>query len=282
MNRRDLIIVEMCKNSNPNGDLSANNQPRTDYETGLGLISDTSIKRRIRDAVYKMHGQEEGYSLLIADDGISLEAKAKEILDSLNVKDLKAMSPKDRSDLIKKAVCEKYWDARVFGAAITNFAKLGVCDGQVVGPVQVTWAESLEPIEISEPVFVTRTNAATDKDLERNKQTEIAQKWITNGQYVYEIHLCDSQKTGITQKDYDYLIEGILNRWELNRTSSKAGMSVERVIEFIHDKQYGSATMQALRDSIIKMCDDENAPRRHYSFSVDEKKLPKGIQVIIH
>lgn len=281
MNRRDLIVIENCRNSNPNGDMAAGNQPRVDFETGLGLMSDTSIKRRIRDAVFKMHGQEEGYALLINNDGRSLEEKAQEILESLNVKDIKEMSPKDRSDAIKAAVCEKYWDARIFGAAIANFQKLGVCDGQITGPVQVAWGESVEPIIIDE-LYITRTNAATEKDLQRNKSTEIAPKWITNGQYVYELHLCDNGKTGISEKDYQYLLEGIMNRWELNRTSTKSGMEVETVIEFIHDSQYGNASMATLRKAVVRTCDDENAPRKHYSYSVVESKLPKGVKVEIH
>lgn len=280
--RRDIFVVENCKNSNPNGDLSANNQPRMDYETGKGLLSDSSIKRRIRDAVWKLHGNEEGYALLIMDDGISLEAKAQDVLDSLNVKDIKSMDPRERNKMIKDAVCRKYWDARMFGAAIGNFQKLGVSDGQITGPVQVAWGESIDPITIDEPQYVTRTNAATEKDVERGKNSEIAPKWITNGQYTYEVHVCDAGKTGMSQTDYDYLIEGILNRWELNRTASKSGMEVETVIEFIHESQYGSAPMSALRRAIVMTCDDENAPRKHYGFTVDKKLLPKGIKVVIH
>jgi len=282
INRRDLIVVENCKNANPNGDLSADNQPRMDFETSKGLISPVSIKRRIRDAVRKLHGEEAGYAILMYNDGTSLEAKAKEILDGLNLKDVKAMDAKQRDRMIKKAVCDKYWDVRTFGAAITNFNKLGVSDGQITGPVQIGWGESIDPIIVDDPQYITRSVAATDKDLSVNKTVDIGTKYITNAQYAYEVHVCDNDQTGISEKDYEYLLEGIQRRWDLNRTSSKTGMEVECVIEFIHDSRYGSASMAMLRKAIVRTVDDENAVRKHYSFTVDESKLPKGVKAIVH
>ena len=282
MNRRDLFVVEMCHNANPNGDLAADNMPRCDYETGYGRISDVSIKRKIRDAVYKLYGKKDGFELLIVGDDISIEAKAQEIIQSIGEKKLAELSQREKNLVIKKAVCEKYWDARVFGATISNFAKIGISDGQINGPVQVCWGESLEPITVDEPQMITRSNAATEKDLERGKNRDIGRKWITNAQYVYEVHLSDDGKTGLSENDYQALLEGVIRRWDLNMSASKAGMEVEQVIEFIHDSQYGSASMRDLRKAIVKTADDENAPRKHYTFSVKEDLLPKGVKVVIH
>ena len=50
-NRYDFVVLFDVQNGNPNGDPDAGNMPRTDPETGLGLVTDVCLKRKIRDYV---------------------------------------------------------------------------------------------------------------------------------------------------------------------------------------------------------------------------------------
>lgn len=50
-NRYDFVILFDVVNGNPNGDPDAGNLPRVDPETGLGLVTDVCLKRKIRNYV---------------------------------------------------------------------------------------------------------------------------------------------------------------------------------------------------------------------------------------
>ena len=50
-NRYDFVLLFDVKDGNPNGDPDAGNLPRVDAETGLGLVTDVSLKRKVRNYV---------------------------------------------------------------------------------------------------------------------------------------------------------------------------------------------------------------------------------------
>ena len=64
-NRYEFVVFFDVKNGNPNGDPDAGNMPRIDQETGLGLVTDVCLKRKIRDYVETVKGDEAGYRIYI-------------------------------------------------------------------------------------------------------------------------------------------------------------------------------------------------------------------------
>ena len=285
--RADIFVYETARNCNPNGSFDDDNAPRTnDYS--LGLMSDVSIKRRIRDAVAQIH---EGEVKLLYDPSlVSIDAKAHAVIDLLDPKKLDHMTPFEKDRAVKAAFCREYWDVRTFGAAVAGLSRKGkdkapISDGQITGCVQVTWAESLETIAVDAPMTITRVSPSTDKDIEKGKKTEVGKKWVTSGQYAYNVFVSSGQKArlnGFTEEDFNWLIEGIRMRWVLNQTSSKTGMEVDRVIVFRHNSDLGNCSISDLRKCIVKQSHEDSAGRTIYEFSVDDSKLPSGVTVTVY
>ena len=62
-NRYEFVILFDVENGNPNGDPDAGNMPRVDPETGLGLVTDVCLKRKIRNYVETVNEDAAGYRI---------------------------------------------------------------------------------------------------------------------------------------------------------------------------------------------------------------------------
>ena len=277
-NKIDMIGYITVRNSNPNGDIDMDNMPRQDLD-GYGLISDVCIKRSIRDNVGLLYGDQEGYDIYIKDDGIALESKVNECLPDLGKgKELKGT---EYESIVKKKLCEKYFDIRAFGAVITGLSKISGGSGQLKGPVGVTFADSLEPIEPQE-LTISRVAVQTEKDREK-KSRELGKKWIVPyAVYRFEVHIsvAAAERTGFTEEDLSILIEAIRTMYENHHTSSKNDISIADLFVFRHDSKLGNCPMSKLA-SLIKV--DKVVPeigRAYYDISISEDDIPKGITLL--
>lgn len=75
-NRYDFVVLFDVTNGNPNGDPDAGNMPRVDPETGLGLVTDVCLKRKIRNYVEAAKEDEPGYRIYIKEN-VPLERAIK-------------------------------------------------------------------------------------------------------------------------------------------------------------------------------------------------------------
>lgn len=75
-NRYEFTILFDVENGNPNGDPDAANMPRIDPETGLGLVTDVCLKRKIRNYVEDTMEDAPGYGIYIKD-GVPLNTSDK-------------------------------------------------------------------------------------------------------------------------------------------------------------------------------------------------------------
>ena len=151
-NRIDLVLLFDDKDGNPNGDPDASNLPRIDPETGHGLVTDVCLKRKLRNAVALGRRGAPGYDLFVKERGVLNEAIEKAYGD-LGI-DLegppagkKRRGERGRGeggevDRARAEMCRTYFDVRSFGAVMTT----GPNAGQVRGPVQLTFARSIDPI----------------------------------------------------------------------------------------------------------------------------------------
>ena len=147
-NRYDFVILFDVENGNPNGDPDAGNMPRVDPETGYGLVTDVCLKRKIRNYVETLKEDAPGYRIYIKD-GTPLNRSDNEAIAALGIKeDLKAAKKADPGidRKLQQYMCESYFDIRTFGAVMTTFVKGALNCGQVRGPVQLTFARSIDPV----------------------------------------------------------------------------------------------------------------------------------------
>lgn len=277
-NRIDMIGYITVRNSNPNGDVDMNNMPRQDLE-GYGLISDVCLKRNIRDNVALLYGDQEGYDIYIKDDGIALETKVNECSSAFKkAKDIKGA---EYGNLIKGKLCEKYFDIRAFGAVITGLTKIPGANGQLLGPVGVTFADSLEPIDPQE-LTISRVSIQTEKDREQ-KASEFGKKWIVPyAVYRFEVHIsaAAAERTGFSEEDLTVLIESIRTMYENRHTSSKNDISLTNLFVFKHDSKLGNCQMSKL-SSLIKV--DKIVPkigRAYYDISINVDDIPNGVTLL--
>ena len=189
-NRYEFVILFDVENGNPNGDPDAGNMPRTDPETGCGLVTDVCLKRKIRNYVETIKEDEAGYRIYVKD-GVPLNRSDAEACAYLNVaSDEKALkkAKKDDPELDRKLrdwMCANFFDIRTFGAVMTTFVKGALNCGQVRGPVQLGFAKSVDPI-VPQEVTITRVAITTEADAEK-KGTEMGRKYIVP----YGLYRCE-------------------------------------------------------------------------------------------
>ena len=282
-NRYEFVILFDVENGNPNGDPDAGNMPRVDPETGLGLVTDVCLKRKIRNFVEDVKEDADGYRIYIKDQ-VPLNRSDAEALSALGVdKDLKAAKKND-PDLDRKIrdyMCSHYYDIRAFGAVMTTFVKGALNCGQVRGPVQLRFARSIDPI-LPQEVTITRIAITTEADAEK-KGTEMGRKYIVPyGLYRAEGYVSANlarKVTGFSEEDLQLLWQAILNMFENDHSAARGKMAVRELIVFKHESELGNAPAYKLFDAVqVERREDVDVPRRYgdYIVTVDEN-LPAGV-----
>ena len=245
-NRYEFVILFDVENGNPNGDPDAGNMPRVDPETGLGLVTDVCLKRKIRNYVETVKEDADGYRIYIKD-GVPLNRSDAEAYETLGVTD-KTVKEKKKADShldekIRDWMCANFYDIRTFGAVMTTFVKAALNCGQVRGPVQLGFARSVEPV-MPQEVTITRVAITTEADAEK-KGTEMGRKYIIP----YGLYRCEGyvsanlarKTTGFSEEDLELLWQAILNMFEHDHSAARGKMAVRELIVFQHDCELGCA-----------------------------------------
>jgi CRISPR-associated protein Csd2 len=289
-NRHDFVLLFDVQDGNPNGDPDMDNMPRFDPETYQGLVSDVSIKRKIRDYVsarMSLGGAvTPGYDIYV-QSGHSLESRQKlpyENLSGLSAKGSRDDSTAANIDRARQWMCEHFFDVRAFGAVMST--KKFNC-GQVRGPVQVTFARSVDRV-LHTQYGITRVAYTTEeKTVElssKGANTEMGSKQaIAYGLYrahgFVSPHLASGPSgTGFTESDLVLLWEALTNMFDLDRSASRGMMSCRGLFVFRHDSPLGNAPAAGLFER-IQLQKTTDTPRRFgdYALTVDEAALPAGV-----
>lgn len=287
-NRYEFVVLFDVENGNPNGDPDAGNMPRTDPESGFGLVTDVCLKRKIRNYVETVKEMEKGYRIYIKE-GVPLNKSDNEAyeylgLDDKERKDLKKSDPE--ADLkIRNFMCQNFYDIRTFGAVMTTFVKAFLNCGQVRGPVQLGFARSIDPI-ISQELTITRVAITTEDDA-KNKKTEMARKHVVPyALYRVEGYISANlarKVTGFSEDDLELLWEAIINMFEHDHSAARGKMSVRELIVFKHSKELGDCPAYKLFDTVdVKKKDSVIYPREYkdYTVHVHEELIPETIEVM--
>lgn len=285
-NRYDFVILFDVENGNPNGDPDAGNMPRVDPETGYGLVTDVCLKRKIRNYVetVKEDAPDADRYRIYVKDGVPLNRSDAEAIQALGIsEDLKAAkrSDPDIDRRLRDYMCAHYFDIRTFGAVMTTFVKGALNCGQVRGPVQLSFARSIDPV-VPQEVTITRVAITTEADAKK-KDTEMGRKHIIP----YALYRAEGyvsanlarKTTGFSEEDLDLLWKAILNLFENDHSAARGKMAVRELIVFRHDSELGNAPSYKLFDAVqVQHKPDVIAPRsyRDYTVTVAET-LPEGV-----
>lgn len=290
-NRYDFVILYDVENGNPNGDPDAGNMPRMDPETGLGLVTDVCLKRKIRNYVEAVKEEgtaaegEPGYRIYIKND-VPLNTSDKEALTYLGIKDEEIKEAKKKDPGIDKKIrefmCRNFFDIRTFGAVMTTFVKGALNCGQVRGPVQIGFSRSIDPI-VPQEITITRTAITTVADAEK-KGTEMGRKYIVPyALYRAEGYISANlarRITGFSEEDLELLWEAIINMFENDRSAARGNMAVRELIVFKHDSELGNAPAYKLFERVQVKRRDPTKPARNYQdymVTVSQENLPAGV-----
>jgi CRISPR-associated protein Csd2 len=283
-NRYDFVFLFDVRNGNPNGDPDAGNMPRMDPETAHGLVTDVAIKRKIRNYVAMAKGDTSGYDIYMRD-GAVLNVQHRKAYAHLKIEpDTKSKkAPKDKAQDLTRWMCANFFDIRTFGAVMST----EVNAGQVRGPVQFTFAESIDAIMPME-VSITRSSVTNEKDALLNDRTMGRKHIVPYG--LYKTHGFVSGRlandptkgTGFSGTDLALVWEALANMFDHDRAAARGEMTARRLIVFKHDSDLGNAPAHTLLDRVsVARKEGEGPPRSFadYTVAVDEAGLPAGITV---
>lgn len=286
--RHDFVLLFDVKDGNPNGDPDAGNLPRLDAETGHGLITDVSLKRKVRNYVGLVKEAAPPYDIYVKEKGVlerlhrlayeAIGASAELAEDGKETKKKR----KGSEDSVAKArdwMCRNYFDVRSFGAVMST----GVNCGQVRGPVQMTFALSPDPIVAAEH-SITRMAVATEAESDKqdgDNRTMGRKHTVPYGLYRSHgfVSAFLARQTGFSADDLALFFKALEDMFEHDRSAARE-MATRGLYVFSHDSELGNAHAHALFDRLtVSRSGDAAAPAREfaaYSVAFDGKALAVG------
>jgi CRISPR-associated protein Csd2 len=280
--RYDFVYFFDVTDGNPNGDPDAGNLPRIDPETNQGLVTDVCLKRKIRNFVAETHGEVPGQRIYIRERGV-LNAAHREAYVATEQKSESKKLPKDeqKAKSLTDWMCRNFFDIRTFGAVMTTEVNCG----QVRGPLQLTFARSIDPIVAAEFAI---TRCAVTKENE-DKEREMGRKFnIPYGLYRCHgfLNATLAEKTGFTDDDLALLKQALNMMFETDRSAARGLMAPVRCIAFRHDaNKLGNARADQLFAQVTAKLKPEvksegRPARSHADYSIVlTGDLPEGITV---
>ena len=352
-NRIDFVYIFDVQDGNPNGDPDAGNLPRVDAETGMGLVTDVCLKRKVRNYVQVAKEFSSGYDIYVKEkavlgrshvaafnalgyklgedaqkefpneeileemmnttlcEGLSIieeeehnylvvegNADKKYITDWLKdsgltkaaiklVKDvLKDAKPKkqtsEETEGGRKWMCSTFYDIRSFGAVLS--LKSAPNCGQVRGPIQITFARSVDPIAAAEH-SITRVAVATEKEAKKQggENHTMGRKAIVP----YGLYVCHgfisanlAKQTGFSEEDLELFFDALKNMFDVDRSAARGLMSAQKLIVFRHDSVLGNAPANKLFDLVQIEKKTDGAPRSFKDYEVTiGSNVPSGVSI---
>lgn len=289
--RHDFVLFFDVQDGNPNGDPDAGNMPRVDPETMQGLVTDVAIKRKVRDWVDAIRGDEGNYKIYV-QSGEALNTKHQRAYDALDMESTGSKQKPEEIDKARAWMCKNFFDIRTFGAVMTT----GVNCGQVRGPIQMTFARSLDPI-VPMDVTITRVAVTKPEDMlvevdeggqASGKQSEMGRKSIVPyGLYrahgFFNPHFARKREeggTGFNAEDLELFWQALQNMWDLDRSAARGMMACRGLYVFSHESKLGNAPAHQLFDLVTASRKPEvDHPRSFsdYKITVNQDNVPNKV-----
>lgn len=320
--RHDFVLLFDVTNGNPNGDPDAGNLPRLDPETNCGLVSDVCLKRKVRNFVelFPPRSNGKGYRIYVTEGAI-LNNKHREAFaavrgESEEIRTAKKLSPKGEEEAakIRQWMCDNFYDIRTFGAVLST----GINAGQVRGPVQFTFARSVEPVLPLE-IAITRMAATNEaekaqreivsNDEQRTDNRTMGRKHVipyglycAHGFVSAPLASHAVKGTGYTEADLELLWTALRSMFEHDRSAARGEMATRKLVIFEHQSALGNAHAEELFERVkvwrkrpdadstdprelhaigSKTIEDWPPARSYadYAVTIDETDMPSGVSV---
>lgn len=289
--RHEAVLLFDVTDGNPNGDPDAGNLPRVDPETMQGLVTDVAIKRKIRDWVDATRGTESRFKIYVQSQE-ALNSQHQRAYQALDIPVKGNKQARDEVDQARKWMCQHFFDVRTFGAVMST----NINAGQVRGPVQMTFARSIDPI-VPLDLSITRIAITRPEDMRTvsaegeeggGKRTEMGRKaMVPYGLYRSHIfvnphYAAGSNGTGFDGEDLRIVWEALQAMWDLDRSAARGLMACRGLYVFSHESPLGNAPAHQLLDRVaVQRRDGVIAPRSFadYRVTVDETNLPPGVRL---
>lgn len=275
-NRYDFVFLFDVKDGNPNGDPDAGNLPRVDAETGMGIVTDVCLKRKVRNFVQLTQTDNPKNKIFVREKAI-LNNMIDEAHEQNGVKE---KEKGDKTEAARQWMCENYYDIRAFGAVMST----GKNAGQVRGPVQLTFSRSVNPVVALEH-SITRMAVTTEKEAEaQSGENRTMGRKFTVPYGLYRCHGFISahlaKQTGFSENDLELFWQALLQMFDHDRSASRGEMNARALFVFQHDNQLGNSPAGDLFRSIkVKLKSDVDAPRSPDDYELSIERLDKTPQV---
>ena len=305
-NRDDFVLLFDVKDGNPNGDPDAGNLPRLDAETGHGLVTDVSLKRKIRNFVTMTRDQdvrdpqpgEKRFEIYVREKAIlnqqnqraysalkldvePVESATDDVLEKKVTKDKKRKGGGEDVNKARDWMCQNFFDFRAFGAVMST----GVNCGQVRGPVQMTFARSVDPI-IAQEHSITRMAVATEAEAEKqsgDNRTMGRKFTVPYGLYTAHGFVSSflAKQTGFDEDDLELLWQALTQMFEHDRSAARGEMTTRGLYVFRHDSELGNAPAHTLFER-IHVTRTADVPRSFadYEVFVNDAAMPSGVTLL--
>lgn len=287
-NRYEFVLLYDVENGNPNGDPDAGNMPRIDPETGHGIVTDVCLKRKIRNYVELLKGDEAGQKIYVKENvPLNSQHELAYIATEIPVPSTDDQRKAIRKDVqkileLRQWMCANFYDIRAFGAVMNTEVPAGI----VRGPVQINFSRSIDPIAQLEASITRVTVTRQDED----KTTEMGRKhYVPYGLYRAEGYVSaklandDTKGTGFSEEDLDLFWDALVNMFEHDHSAARGKMASRKLIVFKHESDLGNAPSHLLFERVTVAKDQAaNPPRKFgdYNILVDKENLPAGVEVI--
>ena len=284
-NRYEFVLLFDVKDGNPNGDPDAGNLPRIDPETGQGLVTDVCLKRKVRNFIGLVKGEEPPYEIYVKEKAV-LNQQHERAYVGIGAEDL-LKDDKKRKGGAKTAearqwMCKNFFDVRTFGAVMSTKVNCG----QVRGPVQINFSRSIDPV-VSAEHSITRMAVATEKEAEKqdgDNRTMGRKFTVPYGLYrchgFISAHL--AKQTGFGEEDLSLFLNALEQMFDHDRSASRGEMATRGLYVFRHNNALGNAPAHNLFDRIKveKCCDGPARNFSDYKVSFNEENFPEGVEML--
>lgn len=280
--RYEFVLFFEVENGNPNGDPDAGNMPRIDPETSHGIVTDVCLKRKVRNYIELAQGGKSPFDIYIRENAVLNEIN-QEAYTELKIKPEPKKLPKDsgQAKQVIEYMCDRFFDIRAFGAVMTTEVNCG----QVRGPIQFSFARSLDPV-VPQEITITRMAVTNKKDADKER-TMGRKHIIPYALYRAEGYISAplAQKTGFSETDLEVFWQALMNMFEHDHSAARGKMASRKLVIFEHETPLGNAPAYKLFDLVtVKRINETKPPRAFtdYSINVNYTGKPGGITIIEH
>lgn len=286
--RHDIVLLFDCAKSNPNGDPDTGNMPRVQPDSLKGLVTDVCLKRKVRNfftlynpnnaspGLWTNSEDRNGYNIFIRENAVFQElmeaediaADAEKMFNTYPEpnkgkwkRPAKGKSADNEfiSRAFRDALCSRYLDLRAFGGVISTEGPLkGSFYGQVRGPLQITFAESLDKV-LPLDATITRCAVASVKEQqqaasseeEATNRTMGRKHGIDYGLYRCHIHFSPAfaAKTGFSYFDLDNFLFALQHMFDDDHAAGRH-LRLVGLVDFQHASSLGNAPAHKLFDLV--------------------------------